>query len=194
MKKLFITIVLLLFALPSYGYIIDLTKDGQLENLVSTTGYKLLNANRIPYRITFSINQSKNANAVSYYRTGSIAITKGMLQTVNDENEIAAVLAHEISHAVDYRQGIFKGYFSYLTTGFKKDEYKADKRGVDYMVKAGYNPLGAIIVLNKIIDDQRYDWHLTHPLGSKRLVTLYEYIYTKYPQYLVQNEYKDNLI
>ena len=62
------------------------------------------------------------------------------------------------------------------------------------MVKAGYNPLGMIVVLNKILDDQRYDWHLTHPLGSKRLATIYEYIYTKYPQYLVQNEYKDNLI
>ena len=118
MKKLFGIIILLFLTLPSYAYVIDLTKEGQLENLVSTTGYKLLNANRIPYRITFSINQSKNANAASYYRSSSIVITKGMLQSVNDENEIAAVLAHEISHAIDYKQGVFKGYFSFLTTGF----------------------------------------------------------------------------
>ena len=80
MKKILIIFAMLFFIIPANAYVIDLTKDGQLENLVSTTGYKLLNANRIPYRITFSINQNKNANAASYYRQGAIVITKGMLQ------------------------------------------------------------------------------------------------------------------
>ena len=194
MKKVLFLLAFAFFSLQGYAYVIDTTKLGEVESIVAKTGYRLLNANRIPQKITFVVDSSKNTNAAAYYKYSTVAVTKGMIQTVSDENELAAVLAHEISHAVDFRQGIFKGYFSCLTVGSKRNEYKADKRGVDYMVKAGYNPLAMIITLNKITEDTRYDWYSTHPLGSKRLATVYEYIYTKYPQYLVQNEYKDNLI
>ena len=104
-------------------------------------------------------------------------------------------MAHEISHGVDYRQGILKGYFSFIATSLnsKKYEYKADKRAADYLVKAGYNPLALIVALNKIAPQLRFDSSLSHPLTSKRMAEIYEYIYVKYPQYLVQNEYKDNI-
>ena len=54
------------------------------------------------------------------------------------------------------------------------------------MVKAGYNPVAAIIIGNKIFDEPLWDWGFTysHPKGSKRLVKMYEYIYKKYPSYL----------
>ena len=39
----------------------------------------------------------------------------------------------------------------------KKYEEKADKRAVDYMVKAGYNPVAYITVGNKIFNRERYD-------------------------------------
>ena len=72
-------------------------------------------------------------------------------------------------------------------------EIQKDKRAVDYLVKAGYNPLAYIVVANKIFDQPRYEWISSHPTGSNRLATVYEYIYTKYPQYLVHNAYKDNI-
>ena len=81
--------------------------------------------------------------------------------------------------------------FEYLNS--KKYEYKADKRAVDYLVNAGYNPLAMIVSLNKIAPQLRYDSGSSHPLVTKRMAEIYEYIYTKYPQYLVQNEYKDNI-
>ena len=32
----------------------------------------------------------------------------------------------------------------------------------------------------------------THPLTSRRMMEVYEYIYKKYPEYLVNNPYKEN--
>ena len=75
----------------------------------------------------------------------------------------------------------------------KKYEYKADKRAVDYMVAAGYNPVAMIIVMNKTFPQTRYDWCSTHPLTSRRMMQVYEYIYKKYPEYLAKNEYKNNI-
>ncbi len=45
------------------------------------------------------------------------------------------------------------------------------------MVKAGYNPVAYITVGNKIFNQERYDIFSSHPLGSKRLAKVYEYIY-----------------
>ena len=63
----------------------------------------------------------------------------------------------------------------------KKYEYKADLKSVDYMVKAGYNPIYAITVGNKIFDEPLWDWGIvySHPKGSKRLLEMYKYIYKK---------------
>ena len=141
------------------------------------------------------INNTKDPNASTYYRDGSIGVYDSLIKYTQDENELAGVLAHEISHAIDYRQGILRGYFSFLNAFSSKNyEYKADKRAVDFMVKANYNPIGLIVALNRIAPEYRYDVFSTHPLTSRRTATIYEYIYTKYPEYLVQNEYKDNMI
>ena len=63
------------------------------------------------------------------------------------------------------------------------------------MVTAGYNPVALIIVLNKISGEKKgiSSWFSTHPAGSRRLVLIYEYIYKKYPGYLVDNDYRRNL-
>ena len=55
--------------------------------------------------------------------------------------------------------GCSGGYFFPITMGLnsKKYEEKADKRAVDYMVKAGYNPVAYITVGNKIFNRERYD-------------------------------------
>ena len=47
--------------------------------------------------------------------------------------------------------------------------------GVDLMVKAGYNPLAMISVLNKICGNY-IDILQTHPSGEKRLLNVYEYV------------------
>lgn len=196
MKKLCIFILMLSFALPANAFVADETKSGIIRSYVNKIGFTLLNANKIPYRITFSLNNNANiANAYSSTRYRNIVIYKGVFLVADDEDEIAAVLAHEISHSVDSNEGLLRGYFSawkYLISP-QKYEIKADKRAVDYMVNAGYNPLAIMIIYSKIMAQPRYDWFLLHPLSSKRMMYVYEYIYHKYPAYLVNNKYKDNI-
>ena len=165
------------------------------QNLVDEIGFKILNANGIERRTVFTLDVSKNQNAYSRNRDRQIVIYRGLFTRLNSDDEIAAVLAHEISHSVDSYNGAMKGFFTPLTYSFapKKYEYKADKKAVDYMVNAGYNPVALIIVMNKIFPQERYDVFSSHPLTSRRLMQVYEYIYNKYPEYLANNAYKDNL-
>lgn len=114
---------------------------------------------------------------------------------MESEEELAAILSHEISHSVDCYQGAMRGFFCTFKYAFnpQRHELKADKRAVDYMVNAGYDPLAFIVISNKFMSQPRYAWYSTHPLASKRLASVYEYVYTKYPQYLVNNSYKNNI-
>ena len=197
MKKLIVLLALLIVGQVANASItINLIPSKEQRILVNKIGYTLLNANRIPHKITFSVKNDKRTNAWTYYTNNEIVVTNALIETFSKEDELAAVIAHEISHGVDYRQGIFKGYFTYLATNLspKKYEYKADKRAADYLVKAGYNPVALIISLNAIAPQYRFDWNISHPLTTRRMAEIYEYIYAKYPQYLVNNEYKDNLI
>ncbi len=195
MKKFLVLFVFMALCLPSNAIVIDMTKDGGAQALISKIGFNILNANKIPHRMVFYVNSKKTINAATSFRDRQITVYGGLITYADNEDELAAVLAHEISHAIDSYNGIFRGYFSYLgiTLNPKKYEYKADKRAVDFVVKAGYNPLAFITVMNKIDPQPRYEWYRSHPLCSKRLANIYEYIYVKYPQYLVDNEYKDNV-
>ena len=83
-------------------------------------------------------------------------------------------------------------------------EYDADLKGVDYMVKAGYNPLAMISLYNKIMNEKsafcKFSLFLeemsflfllpidTHPTGSKRLLNIYNHIKTHYPRFLTQDD------
>jgi hypothetical protein len=71
----------------------------------------------------------------------------------------------------------------------KKFEIVADKRAVDYMVTAGYNPVGLITFIQKTSPQARQDFISHKNLTSKRLAIIYEYIFTKYPYYLLHNPY-----
>ena len=60
------------------------------------------------------------------------------------------------------------------------------------MVNAGYNPVALIVVMSKTFPQERYDWYSSHPLTTKRMMEVYEYIYKKYPEYLSNNPYKND--
>lgn len=63
------------------------------------------------------------------------------------------MLAREISAAVKSYSGIWGGTLDsvQVALGSKKFETVADKRAVDYMVNAGYNPLALIVLLIKLV-------------------------------------------
>ena len=62
-------------------------------------------------------------------------------------------------------------------------ENDADLLAIDYVVAAGYNPLAAISIMNKIGDNYADFW-ANHPSSDKRIVTMYNYIKQKYPKFL----------
>ena len=72
-------------------------------------------------------------------------------------------------------------------------EKKADKRAIDFMVNAGYNPVAMIVMMNKTFAQDRYEFLATHPLASRRMAYVYEYIFFKYPEFLKNNKYQDNI-
>ena len=56
------------------------------------------------------------------------------------------------------------------------------------MVKAGYNPIAGLIIMNKLSDQPITDYFRTHPIGTKRIATMYVYIRDTYPQFLENND------
>ena len=103
---------------------------------------------------------------------------------MSNDDELAFVLGHELAHAQDAYGGIVKVLAMQFNS--KKYEYSSDLKSLDYMVKAGYNPVAGIIAGDKIFGEPIWDWGFTstHPKGTKRLINMYEHIYKKYPSYL----------
>lgn len=209
MRKILITALILLTTVTSTfalnisnslsdrndDYVVTQKEYQDAYNKISRIGFNLLDSNGIETRAVFLYNKSMVIDAYTTYHGRRIWINKGMYIMLNTDEEIAAVLAHEISHSQDSYNGILRGTFSFVNylLSPKKYDYKADKRAVDYMVNAGYNPVALIITMNKIEPQYRYDFCSTHPLVTRRMMEVYEYIYKKYPEYLVNNPYKNNL-
>lgn len=171
---------------------LHLDKETKYQKQVMEIGYRILNANRIEKRMTFHYVPSKTVNALASGQNKGVYIYKGLLPYLDNDNELAGVIGHEIAHNMDFHAGYLRRIA--MTFAPKKYEKKADVRAVDYLVKAGYNPVSMIIALNKITGEPSwFEESSSHPKGSERLAYVYEYIFKKYPAYLVDNDYKANI-
>ena len=177
---------------PSQSAIIQ---DMSIQKRISDIGLKLLNSNKINVRMIFVYN-SKNSKInlePGLTRREIVAYDKS-IQFAADDNEIAAFLAREICKTAESYTGVWRGMVSsvQMKCAPKKYEIYFDKRAVDFMVKAGFNPVALITYINKSYPQKRFDKFARTNLTSKRLANIYEYIYTKYPYYLKNNEYIEN--
>lgn len=162
-----------------------LEKIGKEEKKVLSVYEKILTANKIDKRLPIYVKRdwtTVNASSNLFYK--NITINRGVLLYTKNDDELAAIIAHEIAHSLEAYGSIFK--ITAMTINAQKYETQADLRSIDYMVKAGYNPVAAITFMNKVSTEPHFDWGIifTHPKGSKRLLSMYKYIYVKYPQYL----------
>ena len=159
-------------------------KKGIDEEKVLSVGQKIILDNKIPKRVPIFVVNNKSVNASANLYDKTVTINSGAFLYIDNDDELAYVLAHEIAHSVDAYGGMIK--YMAMGANSKKYEQKADLNGIDYMVKAGYDPIAAITMGNKIFGEPIWDWGCTylHPKGSKRLIEMYKYIYVKYPQYL----------
>lgn len=191
-----IVFVLVSFVQASFAW--DVKTTDELQTRMNSVGFRILNSNRIENRFTFmAINRVYTRDFWTDVSSVNriVWVKPVVLPYIDSDDELAAILSHSIAHGIDSYEGIFRGYISILNYWVAPNKYdlKADKASVDYMVNAGYNPLAIITILNKIGKQYRYDAFSNHTLVSRRMMLIYEYIYTKYPNILVDNDYKDNV-
>jgi len=181
---------------------------------VNTIGQKLLKANNLPTNITFKVSDDENINAYANIDK-EIYVFRGMLNNVDNDDELAGVIAHELGHIVNAhcaKQTIVNTAVASLQPNLtdanlnksiqaaqqlsllkltRNDELEADRTAVDLMMKAGYNPLALISVLNKICGNY-FDLLQTHPSGEKRLMNIFDYANYNYPATVKANYRTDS--
>ena len=173
----------------------QMVDDMTVQKHISDIGFKLLNANKIDVRMIF-VYKSKDSkiNLEPGLTKREIIAYDQNLQFASNDDEVSAFLAREICKTAESYSGAWKGFVSsvQIKCAPKKYEIFFDKRCVDFMVAAGYNPLGMITYMNKAYPQKRFDKFSRTNLTSKRLANIYEYIYTKYPTFLADNKYIKN--
>ena len=195
MKKILVLLGVLLIGSCSFAEEILVIKNVNMSNFwrkkgideekVLQVGQRIMISNRIPKRVPIFVDSHKDTiNAYSSTYDKRVTIYAGMFLYMDNDDELAYILSHEIAHSVEAYGGMIK--YLAINANSKKYEQKADLNGIDYMVKAGYDPIAAITMGNKIFGEPVREWGFTytHPKGSKRLLDMYKYIYVKYPQYL----------
>ena len=198
--KNFIAGILCLFMLTSAAFAVSdeqIIKEQSIQNRINETGTQILNANKIGGRIIFVYDKDAKDTLLKMDTTVTsrqIVMFREYYKFISDDNELAAYLAREISNAQRTFDGIGNGWLTavQIKAAPKKFEMVADKRAVDYMLKPGYNPLALITFINKAFPQHYQDLISNKNLTSKRLAHIYEYIYTKYPYFITNNEYLQN--
>ena len=184
------------------------------QKRLNNIAYVIIKKNSLPSGISIKVSEDEDANAYANINK-EIYVYKGLLQLVSNDEELAAVMSHEMGHVINghcAKQTILNSAIKNATSLInanttakavgvaatetmattklsRKDEFEADLSAVDLMVKSGYNPLALISLLGKICDiNTNFDLISTHPAGEKRLMNTYNYIEYNYPQYL-KNSY-----
>ena len=199
MKKFILICALILLILPALAADeAKLIEQQTIQSRIDDCGSKLLNSNKIEKRVVFAYSEAEKSGLLEVDKDltrRQVVVYSGKYKFVDSDDELAAVLARDIAIAVRTYDGIFNGSLRALQikAAPKKFEIVADKTAVDYMVKAGYNPLGLITYIQKTSPQRRFDMISNKNLTSKRLAMIYEYIYMKYPYFLVNNTYLENV-
>ena len=214
MKKIFIALfsIAILFIAPVYSATEKTvwTSENGLAR-VEKIGKKLLEKNNLPTQVTFSVLQTDDINAFASSEN-EICVYTGLLNYVQDDDELAGIIGHEMGHIVNNhvaKQNMINSITSSVISNAnvsqtaktgaaivhnlsmlkmsRTQEYEADITGIDLMIKAGYNPLATISILYKISGNY-VDFIQTHPSKDKRTMYSYDYMTYTYPN-LVKKSY-----
>ncbi len=154
------------------------SKNVALQNYVSSIGRRVAAQSGVQYPYSYVVlEDSRTANAFAA-PGGFIYITTGLLNMLENESQLAAVLAHETAHVssrhvikrlqerstadvalnllsrvtdINFNNRLTQIGEAVLFQKFsREDENEADLVGTQMMVKAGYNPLGMVQMLEKL--------------------------------------------
>jgi predicted Zn-dependent protease len=147
-------------------------EDQDLQDYLDHIGQQIVQvSHRRNFDYHFVALNDKSVNALAL-PGGYVYITKGMLEKLTTEAQLAAVLGHEVAHIVardvaavmsreigidvllavatpeEASRGVLMARdLTRQIIGLRfsrKDEKEADLAGVDYMYRAGYNPYGMV--------------------------------------------------
>jgi predicted Zn-dependent protease len=148
-----------------------------LDDYIAKIGARLVAVSETPNnKFTFTVLNSPVVNAFAL-PGGYVYVTRGLLALASNEAEIAGVLAHEIGHVVArhsaqrYSRGVLTqlgagvlgaalgsgasdianyGANVYMKSFSREHEFEADKLGVRYLARAGYDPEAMATFLTKL--------------------------------------------
>jgi beta-barrel assembly-enhancing protease len=152
--------------------------DEQWQAYVNEVGQKIVKVcDRQDIEYHFTVIESDQINAFAA-PGGYVYFYTGLLRLMDNEAEMAAVMSHEISHVVarhgikqlqaslgvalatklvlgdkssDVLNAAINAGMGLLFAGYSRDyEREADKFGIYYMPKAGYDPNAAVSMFNKL--------------------------------------------
>lgn len=182
--------------------------NAQYQALVDNVGNKLVNssiAHETPYKYEFHLLADPNTINAFALPGGQIFITHALFSKLENEDQLAGVLGHEIGHVLgrhsaeriaesEYWQGLVTagsvgadmggvvssiGQNTLLTNG-RDDELESDDLGVRFMIKAGYNPeemIGVMKILKAAAGPNRVpEFQSTHPDPDNRIEKIQESI------------------
>ena len=204
-------------------------RDRALEEYVQGVGMRLARVSHRPsldYRYRVLNSSVPNAFALP---GGYIVINRGLLVGLKSEAEMAAVLGHETGHVTarhslaGYQRALAANVLvtgvvvaaggragvqeisgitaSLVQNGFSRDqEREADWLGIDYMVKAGYSPEGAVRLqeyfFTQLEGGKNPMWaeglFRTHPFSRERLDNARSRIAQRYPDTVKNPNYTFN--
>lgn len=188
------------------------------ERKMNDIGNKILVANNIQTPILFRMSESAmelDAQAESKHHL--ILVGSALFPMMSSDDELAAVLSHEIAHIITGKSGhLAGGQISLLdilgTVIFVPDailttvsmghsikdrlgratlqnrETAMDLIGIDLMTKAGYNPTAMENILREIATDNGNKHWRSRVTITDRLKRIHAAIVLKYPEYLPAQE------
>lgn len=190
--------------------------DTKNVNHVNTIGQNIIKANKMPSTVTFKVTDNENMNASNENTTQYVYIYNGDLKYVENDNELAAVIASEIGHLVNghySKSSLINGAISTFNPNTsstqasttvdllktissskmsKSNQKEADVTAVDLMMNAKYNPLALISVVYKS-DIAKSGGLLDSNLSCEdRIMNIYDYANYNYPAQVKANYKTDS--
>ena len=169
-----------------YNELLDsdlLYPDQKWQDYVQEIGDRLLENVRSKKTFTFVLVDQPHVNAMAL-EDGYIFVFRGLLHYVNAEDQLAAVIGHEIGHIVanHHQEGRFRmrlgqlaglagvgitgrqelmsvaGWtFSAAQANYGREgELEADQIGAELLAKSGYNPLAVIDTVHVLKDQELF--------------------------------------
>jgi len=185
-----------------------LYRDEQMQSYVDMVGKKLVDnsvARNTPYQYDFHLLADPNTINAFALPGGQIFITYALFSKLENEDQLAGVLGHEVGHVLGRHSaeriansefwqtlaqgasvgadagGLVSGIGQNILLGNGRgDELESDDLGVRFMIKAGYEPremIGVMKILKDAAGPSRVpEFQSTHPDPDNRIEHIEESI------------------